>query len=735
MARKDKKTRKGSAKPSRTRQRRTVAVGPDRVRARIERLMRDQRAAPLSRTERGWVMAPTGVPKVHFLPRVTQFEWPAASEVAAVGADAVSAGRHVLEVRAGSKGERLLVHARLRGSQDPTGAAAARASHVAAAIGRAAQLLRSTGIRSMATKTRLILLEDAPVRVMQTADGFPVLEFLGTSRAAVGARSTRFEGVPANELPEGADEAVRGDDGLLTAPAGSAAERSLFAACAREAAAVVSARAEDERSRAETARRAEAMRVQHLQSRLEANVDRWSRQGAPVELRNGALLYDGFAFGSPRIDGEDVVWPIRGLRTHLRADDRAGSVILRELEKVAHALRAVAEELTALGAMASLDERGMWVSGDLVAAPTNGAPDLDRVVAQCCLELLEARVARELAPLLDEPIETSASDGMVRLYDDDFVLGSVRATRAEIGGSSIDGSFTRAARRLPIINPTTDWTRLADAIASRRLAHAAEFRRREAESARRVELAQQREERRRSASARVVVDTAPQLPESLVGECLEASEDIRLRRTAAFSNPVTLVAPSFQLTFQPITAHGPLLSVRFHYESSALSVDGTLRLSERRDPLPVVLHGAVDSEQAGRIWAAVLLGFATLTVLPEFASARNAPRAYSRPIRSGTSEPHDRRVPRGRYRGFGHALVATGWTATAHWVVGHVRTLSDGREASAEAEREAARVGIRLRPGETWVRPHVRGGSPDRVLTFRWTLPGPLARAMRTAGR
>jgi hypothetical protein len=147
----------------------------------------------------------------------------------------------------------------------------------------------------------------------------------------------------------------------------------------------------------------------------------------------------------------------------------------------------------------------------------------------------------------------------------------------------------------------------------------------------------------------------------------------------------------------------------------------------------VVIHGAVESAKQGQVWAAALLGFAALTVLPEFVETR---RRTSRP-RTGISttvssgRPTPRAVPRVRRRYVGQALVPTGWTATAHWVVGHIRVLPHGSEASATAESEAARVGIGLRSGQTWVRPHVRGGSTDRPLTFQWQAPKALTRKSR----
>ena len=53
-------------------------------------------------------------------------------------------------------------------------------------------------------------------------------------------------------------------------------------------------------------------------------------------------------------------------------------------------------------------------------------------------------------------------------------------------------------------------------------------------------------------------------------------------------------------------------------------------------------------------------------------------------------------------------------------IAGHVRQLHPGWSASPEKEAEAAALGIRMQPGETWVRSHSRGHALRRHVSVRW---------------
>jgi hypothetical protein len=57
----------------------------------------------------------------------------------------------------------------------------------------------------------------------------------------------------------------------------------------------------------------------------------------------------------------------------------------------------------------------------------------------------------------------------------------------------------------------------------------------------------------------------------------------------------------------------------------------------------------------------------------------------------------------------------------ASYVVGHPRHLPEGQSPSPGARSHAKRIGVRLTPRQTWVRPHTRGVPPDAELVFDWT--------------
>jgi hypothetical protein len=456
--------------------------------------------------------------------------------------------------------------------------------------------------------------------------------------------------------------------------------------------------------------------------------------GAPIFLNAGQLLYDGLLCGHPAIDAERAVLCVVGKKITIAGDgaDHSGE-LLGALSERTRALQVAAAELEQLGVAATIGRDGLFIDGQCVARATDTTvPDIAALVGAYCLDAFEKRITSELNQLLPKPIQTSPdpAEGVIRLYDDTFAIGTVTATSARIGDVKISGSFIRPANRGILRRSDADWTRLAEAVVRHLAEHQTEQRERAEREAERVERAQQAQEGRRAAQARHVIDEPPKLPANLLELCLSASEDIRFHRTAAFSNPVTLITPSFELTFRPIDSHEIGLRACFSYKTATEAIEGELRLSDSRKPLPIIVHGAVGIDTVTIVWAAVLLGFAALTVLPEFVDRPPANRPHRQARRSTPRIPTatPRTAPRVRTRYHSATLVPTGWTATAHWVVGHVRILPDGNEASHEAEREAAQVGITLRAGETWVRPHVRGGSPDRTLTFRWQPPEPLVR-------
>jgi len=220
----------------------------------------------------------------------------------------------------------------------------------------------------------------------------------------------------------------------------------------------------------------------------------------------------------------------------------------------------------------------------------------------------------------------------------------------------------------------------------------------------------------------------------------EASRAIRVERNAAFAHEVQLRAQAFSVRYQPVEGNPPRLLVRFE-----------VRIRDHRpslgaiwlwtgDPLALVFEIPPDAEDEAAVWAIVLLAFRDLTVWPD-EEFSELPRRYSntgngRPVRTTATQP-ERRLPirrrssRHTYRG--RLDIAA---LRAHMVAGHKRWLPDGWEASTEKLREAAALGIRLEPGQTWVTGHTRGThgqlSSQSVV---WEPPAPLERLVNQAAR
>lgn len=212
-------------------------------------------------------------------------------------------------------------------------------------------------------------------------------------------------------------------------------------------------------------------------------------------------------------------------------------------------------------------------------------------------------------------------------------------------------------------------------------------------------------------------------PEPLVARCLAASKEIRLHRRSAYSHPARLTAEDCSIVIDPVLVGR--LEARFAYLEREVEVIGVLQLGAKSDPLRVSIFENPISDRGINAWAAVLLGFAALTV-PETDWTRE-PRE-----RSGASAPKTapkvstRDLPRRQKAGshWSNALsLGAGGASTAHWVVGHVRWLSWGQEPSEQKRAEARELGIDLADDETWVRPHVRGPSTQSVMPFRWSIP------------
>ena len=204
---------------------------------------------------------------------------------------------------------------------------------------------------------------------------------------------------------------------------------------------------------------------------------------------------------------------------------------------------------------------------------------------------------------------------------------------------------------------------------------------------------------------------------------LDASRRLRTDRQVAYGQDVVLVLPEEELTFHPVagTARGAII-LPFRAAVADVVTEGSILLQGSEDPLGVILEAELPSLVRARTWFLALTGAAAATC---FEAEPARPRSDTR--RSPNGRPRSRPPAGGEgdlpLRGprWPSDLEPIGhWTRhTASVVVGHRRRLSRGA-ASAEAVRRARAVGIALRPGETWVQPHVRGAADITELRFRW---------------
>jgi hypothetical protein len=193
---------------------------------------------------------------------------------------------------------------------------------------------------------------------------------------------------------------------------------------------------------------------------------------------------------------------------------------------------------------------------------------------------------------------------------------------------------------------------------------------------------------------------------------MDASRRIRLERNVAFPHPVELAAGSTTLTFAPITGGATMPRVPFETGlQHGRSASGFLWLWTRNDPLTIAFQQPPDPRSVPLVWAAVLVGFADLTAWPEQELVRSTSPSPTRSQRGPTRAPRERRLPGPRKRYLNSRGRLDIYALQAHFVVGHKRWLPDGSEASAEKLREAAELGMKLEPGQTWVTSHYRAGA------------------------
>jgi hypothetical protein len=135
---------------------------------------------------------------------------------------------------------------------------------------------------------------------------------------------------------------------------------------------------------------------------------------------------------------------------------------------------------------------------------------------------------------------------------------------------------------------------------------------------------------------------------------------------------------------------------------------------------------AADETLLGEAWAAALIVYAELTCTdpPERAepaatthgTGAAAPAANRQPAIRTLTTPTSADPVAGDAAARAAALNPA--IVDVSFVAGHLRRLTHDQTASPPAARAAARAGIELPPGYTWVRPHDRG--PGTVRTIRW---------------
>jgi hypothetical protein len=265
---------------------------------------------------------------------------------------------------------------------------------------------------------------------------------------------------------------------------------------------------------------------------------------------------------------------------------------------------------------------------------------IDRLVLAHCAERFVDALTRN-GPIIGENIKAffDRERHGFELRQGEEELALVTATMARVyGGDSIGGNF---------LCDGAHWQKLADAV-------------RRAEERRAFDAANEGASRPMAddASQRWVLLNGP--PAAVQGEllaaCLEASADIRLRRSIAYSQTVVLSLADAELRVRPIArSRSGALTVPFEFRAAGRdSVGGAIVLGGSRDPLPFRVAADAPAHLLAHAWATALLGFAAATCFSVEPSPRvnGAVHRGSGPHRRGRS-PRDRspsRTPQPRVR-------------------------------------------------------------------------------------
>jgi hypothetical protein len=228
---------------------------------------------------------------------------------------------------------------------------------------------------------------------------------------------------------------------------------------------------------------------------------------------------------------------------------------------------------------------------------------------------------------------------------------------------------------------------------------------------------------------RVFTELPPSLPAPIRDLALEASQQLRTERNLVFGHPVELQYADGTIRFDPLRQGSPHVELPVGWSRWSEDATAEVRIGGGRDPLHLSFRGEDDDSDVVHGWVLALVGYAQIVCREDLMDVlRPHPRSVTPAGPSSTRSPTPRTVAAPGRSPSMPGLKPIGRTARwiSSYVAGHRRQLRPGHHASREARARAARVGIALRPGETWVSPHVRGVPPDAVLRFVWEAPAEL---------
>ena len=389
------------------------------------------------------------------------------------------------------------------------------------------------------------------------------------------------------------------------------------------------------------------------------------------------------------------------------------------------------EFLCAVGVRAELVDGWLRISGEQIQRVDHlPRPEtfewrkaVDRIVVEHIRETFNTAVednARFSNGLRVVPQWSESGFSIIR---DDVQLAIIHPTRAYIS----DGKVIHAkVIHANFMTPGPHWQQVADAL-HRTVPESAGWKHEEAKTATRAAAAVAEAELRRVAARRQIDQLPDDLAPERIAACLDASRRIRLERHLAYPRLVVLECDGGELTLLPIAGTITRLLVPFRLRTGTKTLAGDLVLCDR-DPLPLLIGEDVPYEDAITAWTWALLGFADATCVEyeptEPAARRELARSRQRPPYAATHHHPSVRTLSRTSRWPRHLEPVGRWTSYSGSIVAaHLRHLPNGQTARDDAHDRARQVGIILRPGETWVKAHIRG-VPDSVeMRFRWNAP------------